>query len=840
MEYCPHCFSALPPDAKACPACGAAAEAPVNPRFLQPGTVLAGRYRVGAEIGAGGFGVTYVCFDMKLNIRVAVKEYFPATWAGRDSAGSSAVVPSGTQEESALYDRYKTKFLEEVRTLARFSHLSGIVSVIDVFEENNTAYMVMEFLEGQTLKSHIRQRGRIPAGEAVELLRPVMDALIKIHESGVVHRDISPDNIILTEEGAKLIDFGAARIVSPDRNSGLTIVLKRGYAPIEQYLSNSEQGPWTDVYALSATLYECVTGRRPPESIDRMKADDIKTPGALGVQLPAQMENAIMKGLSLYDNNRFRTVGALRDALDSRAPAQSPPQDATAAITLPTKGGGLPPAGPAWEYTQTTQTLEPQPVPYPSAQLRNAPQETKKDKPGKAAIVGIVSAAAVIVIAVIAVVLITQKNGKPPVENNSPAAGSQTEAAQSVTDAEQPAAAAMASKTETLLSEIEPGDDLSDGANAGISEKISDIKVGLILLHDESAAFDRLFIDAMRKTAESLNLDEEQFIIKSNVPESPECYESAVELADYGCDIVIANSIGHEDFMISAAREFPNVQFCTVMGVKAHTEDISNYHNVYAAVYEGSFLSGIAAGMKLNEMISEGKISAGNAKLGYVASFPYAEAISDYTAFFLGARSVCPDATMEVRYSASWNDGNSDREAAAALINSGCRLLGYHTYSEGVPEICEEKNILHVSFNGSTMDRCPKTYVVSSRINWQPFFEFAIRSVANGQTIPPDWTGSIATGSIDTTEINPKTAAKGTEDKIIRTKADLMNGKIRVFDTSTFTVNGTKLTEYSADIDSDPMFEPDTNVVSEGYFHESEYRSAPYFDAIIDGITVAS
>ncbi|MBQ7182924.1 MAG: BMP family ABC transporter substrate-binding protein [Clostridia bacterium] len=361
------------------------------------------------------------------------------------------------------------------------------------------------------------------------------------------------------------------------------------------------------------------------------------------------------------------------------------------------------------------------------------------------------------------------------------------------------------------------------------------VKVGFIFLHDENSTYDLNFINAAKEACEKLGVE---YVLKTNIDESEACYEAAADLADGGCSIVFADSFGHEDYMIQAAKEYPNTQFCHATGTKAHTENLANYHNAFASIYEGRFLGGIAAGMKLNQLIEEGKITADQAKLGYIGAFTYAEVISGYTSFFLGARSVCPSATMEVTFTGSWYDPALEQEGAIKLINDNCVVISEHADSMGAPSECEKNGIPFVFYNGSAADACPNTYIVASRINWAPYFELIINAVANGEEIPADWTGTIATGSVELVGLNETAAAPGTAEAIEAAKAKLLAGEIKVFDTATFTKDGAVLESYQADVDTDPAYTPDTEVVADGYFHESEFRSAPYFDLQIDGITL--
>ncbi len=380
------------------------------------------------------------------------------------------------------------------------------------------------------------------------------------------------------------------------------------------------------------------------------------------------------------------------------------------------------------------------------------------------------------------------------------------------------------------------------------ADNVKAVKVGFIFLHDENSTYDNNFMTAAEEACKAMNVE---FLKKINIPEDNSCYEAAADLIDSGCNVIFADSFGHEDFMIKAAKEFPEVQFCHATGTKAHTEGLKNYHNSFASIYEGRYLAGVAAGLKLNEMIDAGKFEAKDAKMGYVGAFTYAEVISGYTSFYLGAKSVCPSVTMEVQFTGSWYDETAEKEAAQKLINNGCKLISQHADSMGAPTACETAGVPNVSYNGSTQSQCPNTFIVSSRINWEPYFEHMIECVQQGKEIETDWTGSIATGSVVLTDVNGKAAAEGTQDKINAVKADLEAGKVHVFDTNNFTVTVAdgknanakvdadgKLTSYMADVDTDAAYTADTEVVKDGYFHESEFRSAPYFDVQIDGITL--
>ena len=376
----------------------------------------------------------------------------------------------------------------------------------------------------------------------------------------------------------------------------------------------------------------------------------------------------------------------------------------------------------------------------------------------------------------------------------------------------------------------------TETTDAAATEAAVTVKAGFICLHDENSTYDLNFINAAKEACEKMGIE---YVIKTNIPEGQECYEAACELADAGCNFIFADSFGHEDYMIEAAKEYPDVQFCHATGTKAHTENVANFHNAFAAIYEGRYAAGIAAGMKLNEMIDAGEITAEEAKMGYIGAYTYAEVISGYTSFYLGAKSVCPSVTMEVTFTGSWYDETAEKEGANTLINDGCVLISQHADSMGAPTACETAGVPNVSYNGSTASACPNTFLVSSRIDWAPYFEYAMGCVANGTAIDTDWVGTLATGSVKLTDLG-ENVAEGTADAIAAAQADIESGKTHVFDITTFTVEGAELSSYQADVDTDPDYAPDHEVITDGYFNESGegFRSAPYFDVKIDGITL--
>ena len=392
-----------------------------------------------------------------------------------------------------------------------------------------------------------------------------------------------------------------------------------------------------------------------------------------------------------------------------------------------------------------------------------------------------------------------------------------------------------AAATEETTEATEETAEATEEAATEAKASLEGVKAGFIFLHDENSTYDLNFMNAAKAACEALGVE---YLTKTNIPEGQECYEAACELADAGCNFIFADSFGHEDYMIEAAKEFPEIQFCHATGTKAHTEGLANFHNAFASIYEGRYLAGIAAGMKLNEMIEKGDIKEEEAVMGYIGAYTYAEVISGYTSFYLGAKSVCPSATMKVTFTGSWYDETAEKEGANKLIEDGCVLISQHADSMGAPTACETAGVPNVSYNGSTESACPNTFIVSSRIDWQPYFEYCLDAVANGTEIATDYTGSLETGSVALTELGKNAPAAGTQEAIDAAKADIIAGKTKVFDTATFTVEGKTLDSYMADVDTDANYEGDHEVIIDGEFVESgaDFRSAPYFNLNIDGI----
>ena len=355
-----------------------------------------------------------------------------------------------------------------------------------------------------------------------------------------------------------------------------------------------------------------------------------------------------------------------------------------------------------------------------------------------------------------------------------------------------------------------------------------DLKVGVIYIGDENEGYTEAHLKAVEEMKKNLGLSDDQVVIKTNIKEDEGCYDAAVDLAEQGCNIVIANSFGHESYILQAAADYPDVQFCHATGTQAASSGLSNMHNYFTNIYEARYVSGVVAGLKLNEMIEDGTVKEDACKMGYVGAFPYAEVISGYTAFYLGAKSVCPSVTMEVKYTNSWASFDLEKECADALISDGCVLISQHADTTGAPTACEAAGVPCVGYNIDMTSVAPNTALTSASMDWGVYYTYAVQCMLDGTAIDTDWCKGFAEGADKITALNDKTVAEGTEEKVKEVEDALIDGSLHVFDTSAFTVDGKELDTYK---------KGDTEYISDGYFHESEYGSAPAFDIAIDGIT---
>ena len=371
------------------------------------------------------------------------------------------------------------------------------------------------------------------------------------------------------------------------------------------------------------------------------------------------------------------------------------------------------------------------------------------------------------------------------------------------------------------------------------TEETKTVKVGLICIGDENdQGYTYNFIRGKEAATEQLaakgiNVD---WVVKYNIGEDSTCEDANIELAEEGCELIFNNSYGFEPFMLKVAPDYPEIQFvgCTNQG--SWNDGLDNTHNAFANIYEGRYLAGIAAGMKLQQLIDEGTIKPEEAVIGYVGAYSFAEVISGMTSYFLGARSVCPSVTMKVQFVGSWSDATEESNAASALCDLGCKIISQHSDNTTPATMAQSKGAFHTGYNNDMTGVAPDASIIGCRIDWTPYFKHAIECTRDGKAIEADWTGTIATGSVVLTDLNENVAAEGTAEAIADATAKLESGELHVFDCSTFTVDGETLTSAFA-LDTDGDFTPDSEeAVFDGAFHESYFQSAPYFAIKIDGI----
>ncbi len=383
-----------------------------------------------------------------------------------------------------------------------------------------------------------------------------------------------------------------------------------------------------------------------------------------------------------------------------------------------------------------------------------------------------------------------------------------------------------------------------------------DLKVGVILIGDETEGYTLAHINGIKDAAANVGLADNQIIWKYSVPEDQSCYDAALDLVGQGCNLVIANSYGHQTYMDLAAEEMPDVTFVSMTGDFAAISGKDNFKNGFTKIFESRYVSGVVAGMKLAELLQEDALSGqpesfdadGNVKIGYVGAFPYAEVVSGYTAFFLGVRSIVPNVVMEVVYTNSWFDIDKEAAAAEALIAKGCVIIGQHADSTGAPAATQAlldsgKVCYSVGYNIDMLPTAPTAALTSPTNEWSVCYTELFTDALNGEELPVDWAKGYEAGAVAITPLGPS-CAEGTAEKVAEVEAALADGSLNVFDIDTFTVNGEKVTSCPIDLSymdfatMTAIYEGETvEAIVDGAFVESEFRSAPYFSLRIDGIT---
>lgn len=391
------------------------------------------------------------------------------------------------------------------------------------------------------------------------------------------------------------------------------------------------------------------------------------------------------------------------------------------------------------------------------------------------------------------------------------------------------------------------GTSSSNGSAAG--EKKSDIIVGAVLIGDDNEGYTYAHIKGIREAAKELGLTDDQIKWKYTIPEDNSCYDACVDLVGQGCSIIFSNSYGHQTYTQQAAKDYPDVTFVAMTGDTAANSGLSNFKNAFTSIYQARYVSGVVAGMKIAELVKDNKLEDknfdkdGNVKMGYVGAYPYAEVVSGYTAFYLGAKSVYDKVSMEVQYTNSWFDITGEGTAAEALIADGCVIIGQHADSTGAPSACEAAfkkgtTVYSVGYNIDMLSVAPDAALTSATNNWEVYYKYAIGAAMNGDDVVTDWCKGFEEDAVAITELGTA-AAEGTADKVAEVEKAIKDGTLKVFDTSKFTVGGKTVTECVVDLTGNfkTTDEGDKNAIWDGYFHESELRAAPSFSLRIDGIT---
>lgn len=384
------------------------------------------------------------------------------------------------------------------------------------------------------------------------------------------------------------------------------------------------------------------------------------------------------------------------------------------------------------------------------------------------------------------------------------------------------------------------GDEGADGKTADAEKTY---KVGMVCIGDQNQAYDRNFYEAADKAKEILKGKgiNVEWVYTYNHPDGNEVTVDNQELAEQGCIAVFNNSYGQEPYMLIAAKDYPNVTFVGMTNEGSWKDSLDNTVNAFPSIYEGRYVAGVAAGLKLNELIDNNTITADKAVIGYVGAYTFAEVISGYTAYFLGARSVCPSATMMVEFIGSWGDPTMEANAAQDLIDRGAVIISQHSDSTTPATTAQANNVFHTGYNVdmSGADIAPNASIISTKIDWTNYFVYVIETVVKGEKVVADYyRHGIKDGDVALTTLNEKIAAPGTAEKLKEVEAKIASGEIKVFDTNTFTVGGEKVTTAFA-LDTDGDFAPDSEeAIVDGAFAESYYQSAPYFGLRIDGITL--
>lgn len=818
--YCPDCGEALS-HAENSDACICREEYPYDISKVWPA------WRLEKLLGKGAFGSVYkaVRCDGLFESRAAIKIIsIPADKSEIDSLRSEGFTKESTRK---YFKTVVDEFIGEIVVMESLKGLSNIVSVEDytVIEKDDDIgwdiYIRMELL---TPFTETLENKSLTQDEVISLGCDICTALEFCTRKKIIHRDIKPENIFVDKFGGyKLGDFGIAK-----KLENVTGAMSRKgtfnyMAP--EVARSTDYDARVDTYSLGVVLYKLLNGNRLPfidteeqqtshsarrTAVERRISGDKLTPPE---NASPDMQDFVLRACEFDPDKRFKDATQMKNALisirkgryneflisqglkepeqkiinEEKSSEQTKVADTDRRINISDYKS---------ECVINESVINEMPERYNnnsdglSAECIVPPEDEASGNGISKGLIAVIAVLAVCVIAVSGIILsIVFHDEDKPVE----------------VQAQTPA--------------------------------ISDISVGIILLRDENYNYDKSFITGAQEVIKALGLKDSQIIIKTNIREDNQCFDAAKELADEGCDIIIGTSPGYESFLVDAAKEYKQVQFCQINGKLAHTKKLDNFHNAYAEIHNARYVTGVGAGMKLNEMIEEGKLTSQQAKLGFVASYPFEEVISAYSAFYLGAKSVCRSVTMDVYFTSSWYDENSEMAAAGSLIARGCKIISQYSDSPGSINACEKAGIPNVAYNLDKTEISPACCMISSEINWAPYLKYVIESVVGGEQMATDFCGSFTDGTVSIS-LDEKMLPAGAEDRFEEIINLLETGALHVFDISTFTSGGKVIKEYYADVHEDDKVNGDTQVISDGYFKESEYRSAPYFDIRVDGINL--
>lgn len=777
-------------DATYCPGCGDRIFETTNQRVVSEKyhdlSQVWPEWHIEKVIGRGSFGVVYqaVRSDSGIESRAAIKIIsIPSDPSEIQELRSEGL----SLESSKTYFREMVKeFVEEIRLMDTFKGVQNIVSVEDykVIEKNDEIgwdiYIRMELLT--PLNKYLCDKS-LDEKEVIKLGRDICYALEICDKYNVIHRDIKPENIFLNNFGHfKLGDFGIARRLE-NKSSGMSQKGTPNYmAPEVVFYKNYDSR--VDIYSLGIMLYRFLNANRLPfietekqilSHSERKAAFDRRVSGE---RLPAPsnaspaLAAVILKACSYDPAERYSSAREFSDAL-----AQA---GKSAYVPLQPPAPPVPPVSPA-----------PPALPDSNKQNKNGGHKLS----ASAKLVIFVIIAALLIGIITGSIILILKNGM----------------------------------------EFDPGKSSQSEKPAAVS--YAEMKIGLICENDSSVNYDRTFIDALRAVQQQYGMSDEQIAVRSNIPDGEECYNAAAELVNEGCHVVIAVSSDYEEYMIRAAEDYPGVRFCCIGGKKAHITGLGNYHNAYGSVHEVRYITGVAAGLLLNQMMYYGQIYEDEAVMGFVGTYTSSEVISAYTAFYLGAKSVCPSVQMYVEFTGSDYNASAETDAANNLISKGAVLISQYSDLGAAVYTADEQDINTVAFNLDPHTYAPDLCIASCAIAWETYFTYVFECVNAGERMDDNWSvGLEQDGSGVKYAVDYDMLPYAAEDDINKVVDDILLDSLNIFDTSQFTYEGSQIRSYYADVDPDPSFEGDTEAVSVGCFRESFYRSAPYFDILIDEI----